>query len=409
MTVTWLLANARIPGREARVDLLLLDGRLQLLAPGTARSSDWRLWDLQGRVVLPGLIELHAHLDKTYTDCRNPEGTLLGAIRRFEAVAAERTLMDLETRAERALRVAIAHGVTRLRTHLMLGEARDLAALEVMTGLRRRFADAIELQFVAMTSDLGDPVRAHRLEAAVALGIDLIGGAPSLSSDPHASVTELVSAARRFELGIDLHIDEDDSRRSVGLRSLVEQRDLPTGPGAVTASHCCSLAFMAPLARDALLSSVAERDIALVVLPACNLVLQGRGHWPVPRGSAPIQAARTAGVCVAAGVDNVQDPFNPFGDYDPLQSARLAAMVGHLATDGDFSGVLDLVTANAATIFGGAPARIAAGLPADLVVTDTLDPERVIAAPPARLATFKGGRLVVRTSIEQDWLALNYR
>lgn len=382
---------------------------MQLLAPGTARSSDWRLWDLQGRVVLPGLIELHAHLDKTYTDCRNPEGTLLGAIRCFEAVAAERTLMDLEARAERALRVAIAHGVTRLRTHLMFGEARDLAALEVMTGLRRRFAHAIELQFVAMTSDLGHPERARRLESAVALGVDLLGGAPSLSTDPRAGVTELVAAARRLELGIDLHLDEDDSRDSIGLQSLVDQRDLPKGPAAITASHCCSLAFMAPAARDALLSAVAEREIALVVLPACNLVLQGRGHWPVPRGSAPIVAARGAGVRVAAGVDNVQDPFNPFGDYDPLHSARLAAMVGHLATDGEFSSVLDLVTADAALIFGGAPARIDAGLPADLVVTDTRDPACIIADPPARLATFKGGQLVVRTTIEQEWLALSHR
>ena len=106
---------------------------------------------------------------------------------------------------------------------------------------------------------------------------------------------------------------------------------------------------------------------------------------------------------VGVGADNVQDPFNPFGDYDPLQSARLAALVGHLGADGALETALDLVTTDAALIFGGAPARIADGMPADLVITDCQDVKEVIAHPPARLATFKGGELIVRTRVEQTW------
>jgi cytosine deaminase len=248
------------------------------------------------------------------------------------------------------------------------------------------------------------PETQRLLRTGLQQGFDLLGGAPSLSQNPRKSVTDLVDLAIRFEVGLDLHLDEDDSRDSVGLRSLLAHRHLPTGPGKVTASHCCSLAFMPTSERDALLHDAAEKGVGLVVLPGCNLVLQGRGHHPVPRGMAPVAAARAAGMAVAAGVDNVQDAFNPFGDYDPLQSARLAAMVGHLGNEGDLSTALDLVTRDAAILFGGGPALIEDGLVADAVVLDCSDVASAIAEPPARLATFKRGRLVVKTETQRRWL-----
>jgi cytosine deaminase len=402
--VNWVLSSARVPNRSDLVDIFMRDGRLRILPTGQVTPEGWLQWDLEGRLVLPGLVELHTHLDKTYTDPFNPEGTLMGAIRRFERVSMERTLADIETNAERALRAAIQQGVTRMRTHLVFGDQVHMATLEVMVGLRRRYAECLDLQLVAMTWDAMSPETQRLLRTGLQQGFDLLGGAPSLSQNPRKSVTDLVDLAIRFEVGLDLHLDEDDSRDSVGLRSLLAHRHLPTGPGKVTASHCCSLAFMPTSERDALLHDAAEKGVGLVVLPGCNLVLQGRGHHPVPRGMAPVAAARAAGMAVAAGVDNVQDAFNPFGDYDPLQSARLAAMVGHLGNEGDLSTALDLVTRDAAILFGGGPALIEDGLVADAVVLDCSDVASAIAEPPARLATFKRGRLVVKTETQRRWL-----
>ena len=65
-------------------------------------------------------------------------------------------------------------------------------------------------------------------------------------------------------------------------------------------------------------------------LPQTNLFLQGRDH-PVamPRGLTAIAALREAGALVAAGADNVQDPFNLVGRSDPLETAALLVMAGH--------------------------------------------------------------------------------
>ena len=401
--MSWLLANGRAPGHPGLVDLLLTDGKLTVLQAGMGPMTDRRLWDLKGRVVLPGLIELHAHLDKTYTPSNNPSGTLRGAIESFSEVAGIRSSASIEANAERAIRSAIVHGVTRMRSHLTFGREADLALLEIMQGLKQRYRRQIELQYVALGTFTGSTADQALLSRGLRGGIDLLGGAPALFADPLANINATLDAAQLHEAGVDLHIDETEQPDSRTLQLLIEAVQARGLEGRVAASHCCSLAFMKPDERDRLLDGAASADIALIALPACNLVLMGRDHWPVPRGSAPIRNALAAGVTVGVGSDNVQDPFNPFGSYDPLQSVHLAALVGHMTADGELESALDLVTTFAARIFGGGPAIMESGAPADLVVLDAYELRSVAANPPPRVATFKRGELVVQTRVEQVW------
>ena len=50
----------------------------------------------------------------------------------------------------------------------------------------------------------------------------------------------------------------------------------------------------------------------------------------MPAALTAVRALRGAGVNVAAGADNLQDPFNPVGRGDPLETAALMVMAGHL-------------------------------------------------------------------------------
>ncbi len=401
--MSWLLANGRARGHAGLVDLLLDDGKLTVLNAGMGPRTDRQVWDLKGRVVLPGLIELHAHLDKTYTPNNNLSGTLYGAIESFSAVSGCRSSQQIEANAERAIRLAIAHGVTRMRSHLTFGSEADLGLLEIMYGLKQRYRQQIELQYVAMGAFDASKAGQALLSRGLRGGMDLLGGAPALSADASVTINTTLDAARLHEVGVDLHIDETERADCRTLQMLIEAVQARGLNGRVAASHCCSLAFMKPEERDALLDGAAAADIALIALPACNLVLMGRNHWPVPRGCAPIRNAIAAGVTVGVGSDNVQDPFNPFGSYDPLESVQLAALVGHLTADGDLERALDLVTTSAARIFGGGKAIIETGAPADLVVLEAGELRSIAANPPPRLATFKGGELVVQTRIEQVW------
>jgi cytosine deaminase len=400
--VSWHLANASVWGREAPCDLLLRDGRVYLLQDTSHARAGARYWNLEGRLVLPGLVEMHTHLDKTYTPGPNPAGTLRGAIESYRAVAAGRSSSELEARAVRALEAAVANGVTRLRSHVNLSDPADLPVLEVLTGVRQAFAGRIDVQFVAMLS-LGPGYHKDLLAEGVRLGIDLVGGAPALEDDPRAAVDRALGAALRFELPLDLHIDETDDPSSETLRYLAE-RVLATGfPLPVTASHCCALAFQTRERLDDTLDLVARGGISVVALPACNLFLVGRGRWPSPRGMAPLNNLLAHGITVCAGADNVQDPFNPYGDYDPLRSAQLCALVGQLSGDDAATRALELVCGPAAGAFAGHDARLTDGAEADLVVMDTSSPSALLAETPPRLATFKSGRLVMRSRCTREW------
>jgi cytosine deaminase len=76
---------------------------------------------------------------------------------------------------------------------------------------------------------------------------------------------------------------------------------------------------------------LAEAGVAVVALPLTNLWLLGKreGTTPLQRPQAPIQQLQAAGVRVAMGSDNVQDPWYPGGDFDPVELLRLAPLLSH--------------------------------------------------------------------------------
>ncbi len=403
----YLLQQARLLDRASPVDLLLRDGKIAALAehlPGDAVGPSAETWHLDGRVVLPGLVDIHTHLDKTYSTVHNASGTLHEAIDVWNDYKTTRTVDDARLSAERALKNAVAHGVTALRSHLNATDESDLPVIEMMSELREQWRDRISLQFVA----LGHPGASAREDAlmsrALALGVDLIGGAPALLDDPRASIDAIFDLAERTGKPIDLHIDETEDPQTLTLAYLAEQTIAREMRGRVTAGHCCSLAFVDDDTAARVIDRVAEAEIAVVTLPSCNLVLVGRGRQPAPRGVTRVKQLLAAGVNVCAASDNVRDPFNPFGAYDLLHIANLNAHAAHLTGDEELRTSLDMVTTRPGRAFGAETVGLHKGAPADLVVLEARDPLDAVLFPPPRLATFKRGRPVVRTTIEQMWL-----
>ncbi|MCX6048152.1 MAG: amidohydrolase family protein, partial [Chloroflexi bacterium] len=130
----------------------------------------------------------------------------------------------------------------------------------------------------------------------------------------------------------------------------------------------------------------------------------GRGHRPCPRGVTPVKEMLRRGINICAASDNVGDPFNPFGAYDLLHTANLAAHVAHLSGDAEILGTLQMVTQNPAQALGLVDYGLQVGARADLVVVDATTLHTAVTLIPPRLATFKAGQLVVRTEISRQWL-----
>ena len=293
-----------------------------------------------GYLVLPAFAEPHAHLDKAFLaeTIVNPTGDLMGAIVAMEATRHRITLAGTIERAERAARLMLGNGTTAIRTHADATIENGLMSVEALITVRERLRGLVDIQVVALcgwpsTGAAGAEQRAL-LRDAIAMGIDAVGGCPHLEDDPVGANANFLEMAAAAGLAVDLHTDETLDPAVLTLDDL-STRIVSSGfPHRVTASHCVSLGMQPPGEQQRIAEQVAAAGVSVVALPHTNLFLQGRGHQSaMPRGLTAVRALMAAGVNVASGADNLQDPFNPVGRGDPLETAALMMMTAHLLPD----------------------------------------------------------------------------
>ena len=138
-------------------------------------------------------------------------------------------------------------------------------------------------------------------------------------------------------------------------------------------------------------ADVAKANIAVLPLPQTNLFLQGREiSTATPRAITAIKALKDAGVLVAAGADNVQDPFNLVGRSDPLETASLLILAAH-ETPGN---AYKMVSTDARKVMNLEKADLSAGSLADFIAIDAPSVRGAIADAPMSRKIFKGGLLI---------------
>lgn len=90
----WILRNARIADDQPLQDIAIHDGKIALVDSSLSQTAKQE-WDLAGHVLLPGMIDIHTHLDKTYASIENQSGTLQEAIELWSVLKTERTEAEL--------------------------------------------------------------------------------------------------------------------------------------------------------------------------------------------------------------------------------------------------------------------------------------------------------------------------
>ena len=407
--VAWVLRNVTLSDQDNLVDIALDEGHLTAIGAKLPQRG-LAEWDLEGRVVLPGLVDPHVHLDKTYAPFDNESGTLGEAIEVWRKHKRNFSPANYKARALKAVRQAVANGTTAMRTHVDV-DADCLhvgfTALGALLELKEEIADLLDLQIVALGNAGVSQDETAALRGALELGADFVGGAPALTDDPVHCLRATFDLAEAFNKGIDLHVDETEDPTMLTLQTLAELTLERSFQNRVTAGHCCSLDFVADDAAARVIDKMAEAGLNVITLPSCNLILLGRGRHPAPRGVTRVQELLARGVNVAAASDNVHDPFNPLGHYDPLFTANLCAHAAHLTGTEELDMCVKLVTARAAQVMDLEDYGLTKGAQADLVILDTTRQVDAVTALPERLATFKGGRCVLRRHVRQTWTEIS--
>jgi cytosine/creatinine deaminase len=385
----------------ARVDVLIRGGAIQAVtAAGSSGPSDVETLDLAGHLLVPAPAEPHAHLDKAYSADRVSDagGDLAAAVTAWLRLRPTLGEADIIARAGAAVRAYLRHGVTALRTHVDVSEDIGLRALSAVLTVRDAFAAECEIQVVAFINApvSGAAGARHRvlLREALAAGADVVGACPAVDPDPAACIEACLSAAAAAAVPIDLHIDEGLGPEPFTLGLLVDAVAATGFPHGVVASHCVSLGAMASDVVRAIAERVAAANIVVVCLPPTNLYLQGRSHAVAPpRGLTALAALRAAGVTVAAGGDNLQDPFNRLGRADPFETAGLLVLAGHDTPEAAYASV----SGAARRAMGLSEVDIRPGAAADLLAIRAGSIREAVAESDPNRVVIHQGRVVART------------
>ncbi|AEI41788.1 amidohydrolase family protein [Paenibacillus mucilaginosus] len=355
--------------------------------------------DLEGRMLLPGFVDAHMHLDKAYSLAKvgNRSGTLEEAVRNYGAAVPGFSREEIRSRIRRSALAALSYGTRSIRSHLdfNLKAGREVAMRTVHAALevREELKNVIDIQFFPMLPyGLRSPGTEEALAEGFRLGLDGIGGAPHLSPEPEADIDWIFALAEKYGRPVDLHADESDDP---GVRTVahIARRTVAYGmQGKVTADHLCALSAMDEKTAGETIRAMADAGLSAVTLPAVNLYLQGRGdRGLVRRGTTRIRELLEAGIPLAVASDNIQDPFHPFGRGDLLQIGQIAGYAGHLGAPGDLRTVLRMLTSVPAAILGLEDYGTAPGLPAHGVVLDARSVDELFAeVPPSRWVLRQG-------------------
>jgi cytosine/creatinine deaminase len=391
-----ILRNARIIGRNgATFDVGIDRERIAAIEPRLAAQG--AEIDLEGRLVSPGFIETHIHLDKSciLDRCKAEKGDLEEAIGEVAEAKRAFTPEDVYQRARRTLEKSILNGTTHMRTHLEVDPGIGLRGLEGVLPLIAEYKWAIDVEICIFPQEglLNNPGTDELMVEALKRGGKVVGAAPYTDSNPKGQMDRVFEMAREFDIDVDMHLDFGPSPDDLDLLYVCELADKYKYGGRVAIGHVTKLSAAAPEAFEKAAKRLADAGVALTVLPSTDLYLMGRQmDRNVMRGVTSAHKLLHAGVNCSLSTNNVLNPFTPFGDCSLIRMANLYANICQVGARGDIRECFNMITSRSAALMRLRDYGIEVGRSADLVVLDCADPEVAVAELAAPMYGFKRGR-----------------
>jgi len=220
-------------------------------------------------------------------------------------------------------------------------------------------------------------------------------------ADARTHIDIAFAIARARDADIHMLVDDTDDPNSRSLEYLAVKTLREGYTGRVSASHCGALAAYNEVYAEKVIGLVREAGVTIVSNPHISLVLAGRrDREPVRRGITRVRQLLRAGVNVASGQDDVNDPYYPFGRASQLEVALFVAHTAHLTYPDELETVFDMVTVNAARALRLQGYGLAVGNDGDLLVWDAATVKEALTKqlPPTHVV--RGGKVVATTSVQ---------
>jgi cytosine deaminase len=412
-----LLRNATLNGTD-RLDFAIDEGIIIDRGPNLDYAAEHE-YDLSGRLLIPGFVESHVHLDIALMNPWDRPGrpepyrSIPALNEALEHRRRSFTREEIVARAGRALELASRHGVTALRAQCHVDPEVGLSHLEALLEVKEMYAELVSVQIVAFPQQgyLHHADARALFQDAFQLGADVMGCASNLDRDSQGRVDFRSHIDGMFALAAELDVDLD-IHADLGIPERVELDDLEVVHAArrtieygyqerVTAGHACAL--------DSALPDVAAQAIEWIRLAGMSVVSQpdlyrlGReDRHHVRRGLTRVKELLAAGVNVTYASNNVRDAMRPLGNFDLLEEGLILAYGAHMDTVDELETLLKMSTYNAARALNLDGYGLDKGCRADLAVLDAPSPSAAIVSQAEKAYVFKAGQLVAATRVVSE-------
>ncbi|MCA0756230.1 amidohydrolase family protein [Paenibacillus sp. N4] len=404
-----LITDVRLPDEEAApFDIGVREGVIVHLAARSSGSSapdSAEALDAKGGMLLPGLIEPHIHLEKAYLLSRMEQeaASLQDAIKMTAEMKRSFTREDMAARSLAVVREAVRSGVTHMRCHAEVDPILGLSAFEAMLELKEKVKRWLDLQIVVFPQEgiYKSPGTAELMEEAMRLGGDVVGGITYQDGSLHEHLDFVFRLAEKHGKPIDFHADFSDNPEHKAIADIAGRTIASGMQGLVSAGHVTSLGSMEQGRAEALAGLIGRAGIHIMTLPATDLFINGRGDGVSRcRGLTPVGLLQEKGVNVVIGVNNVRNPFTPFGKADPLETAWLLAVTAYMGSAADSGKVIRMLTHGAAQALGIGDYGLKLGASADMVLFPASSERAILLGKPEQRTVWKRGVKTAETRVE---------
>lgn len=385
-----LLRNIRPWGGDA-ADLVIENGTIAAVEPHRPDRTVEAAADVvdgRGLLALPGLVNAHAHLDKSWWGMQwvsyGGQATTQGRIEHERAHRDELGLPSLSSTVA-LLRALVAQGTTAFRTHIDVDLGVGLRGIAVVREAIAALGLPVGLEIVAFPQDgvLRRPGVLDLLDAAAAEGADHVGGLDpaSIDRDPVGQLDALFEIADRRGVGIDIHLHDGGELGAFEYELIIERTRALGLAGRVNVAHGFAIGELPEARQAALVDALRDAGVSITTVAPIN----------APR--LPLALLRAAGVPVGLGTDGIRDLWGPYGDGDLLRLATRLAQLSGARRDEELTDAVRIATSEAGAFVGRPVHDLVAGAPADVVLVDAQNvPEALVAAPPRELVLVGGVR-----------------
>ena len=367
--------------------------------------------DGKQRLVYPGFVESHVHLDITLMNNPDipgrPEPYLshYGLNDSMEKRRRKFTPEDITSRAVKAMKLAVRHGVTAMRAHCHIDREIGLKHLEALVRAKDLCSHLITLQIVAFPQQglINHPDNYPLFQEALRNGVDIMGAAPNLDrnadgeTDFRAHIDMALELARSADADLDVHSDLGiptsislDELEIVYLAHKVIEYNYQN---RVSAGHVSALDSTTPDVGKEAIALIRDAQIHVVSQP--DLYRLGRDDTKgVRRGLTRVKELLKNGVNITYASNNVRDALRPMGNFDLLEEGLLLAYGAHMDTIEQLNTIMKMSTYSAARMLGLQKYGLEVGCNADLNIFECHSPSEAIVGQAEKRYVIRRGRIV---------------